>query len=296
MNTIINAIVPVGFIIIVGLIAGKTLKLDRQSLSQITLFILSPALVVDSLYRTDLSIKTTLNLLGAYAITSLILYSIVLAIVKIKQISTPQAKALTSTILFSNNGNLGLPFVLFALGENGLKRAIVYMIASSVLMYGLAPAMLTGKGLNHGIKLTIKLPLMWSIAIGLIIHILTIELPFNLDESIRQIGAAAIPIALLILGMELATTKIKLEKSEIFAVSLRLLLSPTIAYFVGRILSLESIDLQVLVIQSAMPTAVSSLVLVSEFGGDTAAVTRSIVLSTSLSLITLPLVLFIISH
>jgi malate permease and related proteins len=294
MNILLNAIVPVSFIILLGLITGKILKLERQSLSQITLFILSPALIIDSLYRSDLSFKTTLNLLTSYAISSLVLYLIVLAIVKINQIPSGQAKALIATILFSNNGNLGLPFVAFALGENGLKRAIIYTIASSILMYGLAPAMLTGKGLGYGLKLTLKLPLLWSIIVGFSLYFFDFKLPFKIDESIRQVGAAAIPIALLILGMELANTKIKVGKAEIIVAILRLVISPVIAYIIGKMLSLETLDLQVLILQSAMPTAVSTIVLVSEFGGDTAAVTRSIVLSTVLSLITLPIVLFLV--
>ncbi len=294
MNILLNAIVPISFIILLGFIIGKILKLDRQSLSQITLFILAPALIIDSLYRTDLSVKTTLNLLVSYAISSLILYLIVLAIVKLNKMPSGQEKALIATILFSNNGNLGLPFVSFALGEDGLKRAIIYTIASSILMYGLAPAMLTGKGLGYGLKLTLKLPLFWSIFVGFSLYFLDLKLPFKLDESIRQVGAAAIPIALLILGMELANTKIKVGKAEIIAATLRLVISPAIAYIIGKMLSLETLDLQVSIVQSAMPTAVSTIVLVSKFGGDTAAVTRSIVLSTVLSLITLPIVLFLV--
>jgi malate permease and related proteins len=295
VNIIFNAIVPVGFIILIGLIFARVLKVERQSLSQVTLFILSPALIIDSLYRTKLSIQSTLRLLIAYAIVSLLLYGIVLSISKLQQLIIEEKKSLIAAILFSNNGNLGLPFVTFALGEDSLDRAIIYMIASSILMYGFAPAMLSDKGWEYGLKLTLKLPLVWSILIGLLLHVLAIKLPFQLDVSIRQIGAAAIPIALLILGMELATTQIQFRKQEIITVILRLLIAPSIAYIIGKTLALESIDLQVLVLQSAMPTAVSTLVLVDEFGGNKAQAARSIVVSTVLSLVTLPLILLMVS-
>lgn len=73
---------------------------------------------------------------------------------------------------------------------------------------------------------------------------------------------------------------------------MRLLVAPLIAYLVGRTLSLEGLDLQVLVLQSAMPTAVNTFVLVTEFGGDAAWVARTVMISTLMSFVTLPLVLW----
>ena len=74
---------------------------------------------------------------------------------------------------------------------------------------------------------------------------------------------------------------------------MRLLVAPLIAYLVGRTLGLEALDLQVLVVQSAMPTAVNTFILVTEFGGDAAWVARTIVISTLMSFVTLPLVLWV---
>ncbi len=76
---------------------------------------------------------------------------------------------------------------------------------------------------------------------------------------------------------------------------MRKLLAPAIAYWVGNSLNIESLDLQVLVLQSAMPTAVNSLVLVSEFGGDKDFVAKAIVTSTIMSFVTLPLILWLLS-
>ena len=71
----------------------------------------------------------------------------------------------------------------------------------------------------------------------------------------------------------------------------RLVCAPIIAYLVGRLLNLETLNLQILILQSAMPTAVNSFVIVSEFGGDKELVARAIVTSTLMSFITLPILL-----
>ncbi|GAB4546011.1 MAG: AEC family transporter [Pleurocapsa sp.] len=294
MTTLLPAILPVGLIILIGFVVGRTLSLQHQTISQLILFVLSPALVIDSLYRTTLSVQNSIGLLVGFALTSLIIFCVVQLISKIANFSWSFNRALTATAILPNNGNMGLPVVAFALGESGLERAIICMIGSSILLFGVGPAMLQGKGVIQGLKLTLKLPLVWSILIGLSLRIFTIKFPFEIDKGIQNLGAAAIPIALILLGMQLSNTKFKLKQKEAMSLSLRLLIAPAIAYFVGKSLNLELLSSQVLVLQSAMPTAVNSLVLVTEFGGDRDFVARVIVTSTLMSFITLPLVLFLL--
>ena len=76
------------------------------------------------------------------------------------------------------------------------------------------------------------------------------------------------------------------------AAGLRLLVAPAIAIGIGQLIGLQGQDLQVLVLQGAMPTAVNTFIWVTEFGGDADLVARAIVLSTLLSSITLPSLLW----
>ena len=291
MTSLLPAVLPVGLIIFIGFIAGRNLPLQRSTISQLSLFILSPALVIDSLYRTELSVQNSTKLLIGFALTSLLIYSAVWLISKITRLPSSLSTALTATVIFPNTGNMGLPVATFALGAAGLERAIVYMIGSSILMFCLGPAIIQGKGIIQGLKLTLRLPLLWAVLCGLSLRFFSVKFPFELDTGIQKLGAADIPIALILLGMQLAQTRFQLGIKELLAAIARLLIAPLIAYIVGSFLHLEQLSLQVLVLQSAMPTAVSSLVLVSEFGGDKDFVARGIVTSTLISFITLPLVL-----
>ncbi len=294
MTTLLPAVLPVGLIILVGFIVGRTLPLQRKTLSQLILFVLSPALVIDSLYRTTLSPQNSQQLLLGFALTSLLIYLGIWLLGAIAKLSFASSKALIAATVFANNGNMGLPVVTFALGASGLDRAIVCLIASSILMFCFGPAILQGKGILYGVKLTLKLPLFWSILVGLNLRWFELKFPFELDTGIQRLGAAAIPIALILLGMQLSTTRFHLGKRETLAIAVRLLIAPLIAYGVGRSLQMEQLSLQVLVLQSAMPTAVNSLVIVSEFGGDIDFIARAIVGSTIISFATLPLVLWLL--
>ena len=290
------AILPVGLIILIGLIAGRSLPLQQQTLSQLILYVLSPALIVDSLYRNNLPIASSLALLEGFVMTSGLLYLTIRLLSQIKSFSTSSKTALVATSLFPNNGNMGLSVVSFALGTGGLARAVIYMVGSSILMFCFGPAMIKGQGFMSGLKLIIKLPLIWAIASGLTLRIFSGDIPFQLDLGIQKVGAAAIPIALILLGMQLARTRFELGFSELLAASIRLLIAPSIAYGVGNFLHLTGLDLQVLVLQSAMPTAVNSLVLVSEFGGDKDFTARVIVTSTLLSFISIPIILWLLTY
>lgn len=291
MNPLLAAIIPVGFIILIGFIANHFLEIRIQPLSQLMVYILAPALVINSLYNTTLSVKSATGLLLGFTLISLVLYCLVYIISRILFLPINTYKSLMATTLLPNNGNIGLPMIAFALGDAGLERAIIYMIGSSILLFGITPSLLRGKGFKDSIYLTLKLPLTWSIVIGLGLRFLSIEFPYNLDVAIEQLGKAAIPVALIILGMQLANTHFQVKRYEIFATFLRLGFAPFVAYLVGTSLGLQGLDLQVLILQSSMPAAVNSLVLVTEFGGDAPKVARTILVTTLSSFITLPILI-----
>lgn len=291
MTTLLPAVLPVGLIILIGFVVGRTIPLQRSTLSQLALYVLSPALVVDGLYRTELSLGSSTKLLISFALTSISIYLIVTAIARLLKLANPLSRAITAVVMFPNNGNMGLPVATFALGTAGLDRAIVYMLGSSFLMFCFGPAMIRGSGIIEGVKLTLRLPLLWAILFGLSLRLLSIEIPWELDKGIRQVGAAAIPIALILLGMQLSETRFQPGIKEIVLAIARLIFAPAIAYGIGSLLDLETLNLQILVLESAMPTAVNSFVIVSEFGGDKDLVARAIVTSTLMSFVTLPILL-----
>jgi malate permease and related proteins len=296
MTALLPAIVPVSLIIAIGFLAGRKLALDPQTLSQLGIYILAPALVADGLYRSTLPLGSSVSLLVGFAILSLLLYAIAHLVGRVFHLSSDLQKSLVAIALFPNNGNLGLPLIDFALGEAGLERAIVYTIGSSILMFGLAPALLKGGDFFDSLRLILKLPLIWAMVAAVSLRILAIKLPLRLDDGIAELGRAAIPIALVLLGMQLASTHFQVGKYEFFASAIRLFVAPLVACLVGLALHLRGLDMQVFILQSAMPAAVNTVVLVTEFGGDASRVARTIVVSTLLSFLTLSATLWASTH
>jgi predicted permease len=294
MIVILSAIVPVGFIILIGVIAGKILTLEVHSLSQITVYILAPALVIDGLYRTTLSGNNISLILLGFALISLLIAIIVEIIAYCLSFDADTRKSLMAAAVMPNNGNMGLPVASFALGAAGLERAIIYMIGSSILLFGISPAYLRGKSFLSGFRLVFRLPLIWSIFIGIGFQTFSFHLPLQLDRGIEYLGEAAIPLALIILGIQLSQQKLAIGKFELLAAFLRLLVAPFLAFGIGNSLGLTGIDLKILILQSAMPTAVNTVVLVTEFGGSASLMASMVVVTTLASFLTIPLFLWLL--
>ncbi len=295
MTIILSTILPVAFVIILGFIVGKKFEWDQGTLAQLSVYILAPALVFDSLYKTNISWKNTFQILLGYTFICLLLYFFVLILCRLTNTKKTDLQSILAITLCPNNANMGFPIAKFAFGNEGLEKAIIYMIGSSIFLFVISPAMLKNKGFLFGLKLIFQLPLIWAMIAGITLNLLNIELPFKIGDTIEMLGISSIPIALLILGMQLANNGLEVKTEELPSILIKLIIAPIFAYAVGKSLNLQTLDLQILIIQTAMPTAVNSLIMVKEFGGNSAMVARAIVLSTVMSFLTLPIILVLIS-
>ncbi|MEM1311429.1 MAG: AEC family transporter [Cyanobacteria bacterium P01_H01_bin.153] len=292
MAVLLPAIAPLALIILAGFIAGRTLNLDRLTLSRLGLYVLLPALIANSLYGITLTADRALLIALGFFLVSALLYGLVYGLCRGFKVNPLRQKTLIATTLFANTGNLGLPFITFALGQTGLERAVVYLVSSSILLTTIGPTLLKGQGFAMGVRTTLRLPVFWAMLTGLILQAFSVNLPLRLDDGLALLGGAAIPVALVTLGIQLAKTHFYVDRLVLVAAVLRLVLAPAIAFPIGSAIGLQGQELQVLVLQGAMPTAVNTFIWVTEFGGDSDLVARAIVLSTLLSFITLPSLLW----
>ena len=299
MGVLISAVLPIALVVLVGGALGRYFKLDIRTLAQVNIYGMLPALIFTSLADMAIVADRAIAMIAAYLITTLLLYLIALGLSRGLHYSADEQKSLIAASLFANVGNMGLPFILFSLGEAGLERAVLYLITASLMITSIFPIILKGTGLISGVRYALKLPVFWAALLGVGIQLLGLPLPEAIARSATLLGNGVIPLALLTLGIQLSCwpqadtsfVRLLIGPYEILGSGMRLVVAPLLAFGVGRVLGLMGLDLQVLVLQSAMPVAVSSVIWVSELGGDAQRLSRTIVLSTALSLLTLPLVL-----
>lgn len=293
-SSVLSAVLPVGCIVLIGFIFGKTFSLDESTLSRLALYVLFPALLTDILYRSTITIKDAIDIFLAFTLTYLLLCLIAWVVGWKCGFSAIVQKSLVATTALPNAGNMGLSVTLFALGEAGLERAVIYLISWNLIVFSTMPAIIKGGGFWSSLIFTLKLPIVWGIILGLVLHSFNVKLPLKLDEGLHLLAGATIPISLLLMGIQIATSRFQIGSYEICASLMRLLGGAIAAYLVAIFLGLKMLDLQVLVLESAMPSALTSFLIVNEFGGDAVRTTRVVVVSTLLSFLTLPLVLWAI--
>jgi predicted permease len=293
LSALLSVVIPAAIVVLAGFAAGRKLELDLSTLTKLTLYILSPALIVDSMLQTELPAGEGLRIAAAFAVATALLYVLVLAIAAVGNIPLSTRTSLLATTIFPNTGNLGLSLTLLALGQDGLQRAVVTYLASAVLVFGLGPALVSGEGLKRGVKTTIRLPLMWALVAGIALRAANVQLPLGIDDGIHLLAQAAVPVLLITLGIQISRTRFKPRTSDFSTASLRLGGGPIAAYIGGRLLGLDHLALQVLVLQCATPTAVNALLVAAEFGGDSARAARAVVLTTVLAFATLPIVMWL---
>jgi hypothetical protein len=308
VQVLLATVVPVAIVVALGYYAGRRFDFDQATLSKLSIYFLVPAMIFDAMYRAQLKGSSVLGLSLAYIIGYVGLFLLGQVLCQLLQLNQDQRKALMTMATFPNSGNMGLPMAQFAFGPTGYERAVVVFIVSAFFMFSLWPAYLRGSGVLHGLAMTLRLPLFWSLLAGLGLRFLEGLFPplqifvhgFKIDQALHMLAQAAIPIMLLALGMQVAKTPMYLNglggslhglSLELLGCILRQLVAPTMALMAGQALGLSKLDMQVLALQAGMSVAVNAFMMVKEFGGDAERTARGVVISTVLAFITIPLIL-----
>jgi predicted permease len=115
--------------------------------------------------------------------------------------------------------------------------------------------------------------------------------PQWLTNALDLIGQMAIPLMLITLGVAVARLAPGRLGQAIWLSLLRVVVCLGVAVAVGQMFALEPVALAVLILQVSTPVAVTTYMLASKYGADGDAVAGMVIVSTLLSVITLPLTL-----
>jgi predicted permease len=293
VSAVFNVVLPVALVVLVGYLAGRRLSFDVGNLSRLTLYVFSPALSFNSMYSASLGAGSAVRIFLAFGLSSFFLYSIARGFGTLTGQTDGQKRSLIATTIFPNIGNFGLSLTLFAFGDGGVERGLVTFASGSLMTFGLGPAIISGQGFTRGAKMTLRLPMIWALIAGISFRALGVDLPNGIESSISLLAGVTIPLLLITLGIQISQSQIAVEKSDWIACVLRLGIGPIAAYTAGRVAGLDPLSLKVFVLQCSTPTAVNALLLTAEFGGDARKAARIVVLTSFLSVITIPIIMAI---
>lgn len=297
LEIFIEVVSPVFLMAGIGALIRRLRNVPSDSISQITLYIFAPALVFNSLAGTEIPLEEMGKIALFTVCLAAALYLLSIAVARLLSLGREGTSAFLLTTLFMNAGNYGLPVALLAFGEVGVQFAVVFFVCQATLGGTLAVYLASRSrlGIGDALKSVLRMPLVYATVFGLAVNLLELQLPTTIAEPARILGNAAVPSMLMVLGIQLAT-RFSLEdlRSLTAAVFLRLVVSAVAGYLITLALGIDGLLQQVLVVVSAMPTAVFTTILANQFQAKPAFVTNGVVLGTLLSLVTLTAIISVV--
>ena len=285
---IFEVIFPVFFVIGVGYYLGKkNPKFDTNFITTFAGNIGTPAMIFYTVTTTGISFSIftqyfiyALIMIGGFAVIGLIF----LFLLK-KDLSME-----LPPLILPNTGNMGIPICLFAYGSQGL--GVASAIASVIILFHFTLGIFLAKK-KFSLDIVIKSPPVYAIIISVIFLYFQIETPLFLENTTFLLTYATIFLVLMSLGIALTRFKFSLKDSIILSLC-RVILGPLIAFIIIYNFDLSGFAAGVLLIQSAMPSAILNYLVGSMYSPKKVvdSIASTIVISTVMSFFTIPVVVF----
>jgi len=288
---------PVFLTALIGFIYARLAKPDLQPITRVTLYVLIPALVFTSMVETDLSGREIWQIAAFSGLLTGTLWLVGLLVVRVLQMPQERASAVLLASVFMNTANYGLPVVLYALGEAGFARAVVFVITQSFLVNSLGVYLAAAGRLDprQALLAVVKLPTLHAAALALVVRWLPITLPQTVLAPLSALGRAGITIMLLVLGMQLARVRLVGVLTDIAVASVvRLVVSPALGLALVNLLGMGPVAGKAMILEAAMPTAVITILLALEFGAAPAVVSSAVLVTTLFSFGSVSFILYLL--
>jgi predicted permease len=286
----VSDILPIFVIAAIGFLLARYLGASVKTLSTVAFNSLSPCLVFDQLVSTPVSGAQSLRIV-AFCVLLTIAMGIAARLTSIPlRLDRTTFSSFLLVAMFSNSGNYALPVVLFAFGKEGLAFASVYFVTSAILIYtaGILVAASGHGSVRTALARLFRVPAVYAVAAAVIVLATGASVPIAVMRPIRLLSDAAIPVMLLVLGMQLErATAPEHPMAVAAAVVLSLVVAPVIAFGLTAVLGLAGAARQAAIIEASMPAAVITTVLALEFDLDAGFATNVVFFTTLLSPITL---------
>ena len=285
---IFEVIFPVFFVIGVGYYLGK--KNPKFDTNFITVFagnIGTPAMIFYTVTTTGITLNIFIHyfvyallMIGGFALIGLILLFLLR-----KDLSME-----LPPLILPNTGNMGIPICLFAYGTEGL--GIASAVASVIILFHFTLGIFLAKK-KFSLDVVIKSPPVYAIIISVLFLFFKIQTPLFLENTTFLLTYATIFLVLMSLGIALTKLKFSLKDSILLSLC-RIILGPIIAFIIIYYFNLSGFAAGVLLIQSAMPSAILNYLVGSMYSPKKIvdSIASTIVLSTIMSFFTIPIVVF----
>lgn len=311
-------------LIMIGTVLYKKALLSDDSSKQISGIIANfcnPALLISSVFESTERIPTRELLNGAFLvfITYAILIACSLLLPILFHVKKEETYIYRLVTIFANTGFIGIPLISAVLGPGALIYVSINNLGFNILMYTFGIASIkkakereisanysgtadnystkkekknTAASLLHIIKNFINIGTISSV-LTIVLYVSDLNIPALFSNTISYVGRSTTFLSMLVLGVSLAQLNIAsfLQRKKLFFFTLfRLIIIPVGSIFILRAFTKDSLLLYTQILMLALPAGNMPLILSKQHGLESETISVGILLSTVLSLITIPIV------
>jgi predicted permease len=326
-HPVLSALLPVVLLIAIGFFAGKRNWISAGSvkdLSNLVFLILIPALLFRTMGAVHLE-KLDLKPVGVYFLTVGIIFTGVLLWQGLSRRSTVVALA----SIFSNTIMIGVPLVSLAYGEAALVYLFTLISLHALVLLTLATVVLefavvhekaqrertqhakteAGQLANHkdndrdtatsiaknvalAMRNAVIHPVPLPILAGLLFAQTGLAIPAVIDRPLQLLGSAFGPLALVLVGVTLAHTKVGAHIKGAFAISLvKNALHPALMAAMGWAFGLSGMPLTVMIVAASLPVGANVFLFSQRYHVAQELITASVAITTAIGLVSVSLVM-----
>jgi hypothetical protein len=306
VTVILNALVPIAFVILLGFGAGKLGWLKAESSKTLAVLALEfclPALLLSATATMPTAEFEKGRFFLGIALGLLTVYLLALGLARtaFRMQRSPAALQALCTA-FPNMAFMGVPLLLAVFGPQAVLSVVVGNIISSFVLLPITLTFLeaglpqqAGRSsaavLRTALLSALRKPLVWSPLVGMIFAFTHVSLPEPALKSLQLIGNATSGVALFAMGLVLSTQHLRLDAKVLTNTTLKNLVQPAVMALLAVLLGVTGIYRREMILLGAMPTASMTAMFAVRYDVYAEESTATILLSTVLSIGTLGVVI-----
>jgi len=296
-----NILLPIFIQVGIGYLIQKKFKIDIKSLVKVHIFVFLPSLMFYNIYFNNLSGTVIFNVVIFVVGLFALLTTLSTIVAKVLRFDKSMEKTFVNACSLINVGNYGIPLITLLYAGSQVDYAVsiqmtvvltTSLLVNTIGLYNASSGAYSGL---DAVKNVFKMPLIYVIILGFLLRGFSIELWSPLVSAISFMSQAVVPMALLILGAQLANTEMKVANPIVYLADIfRLIISPIIALCLVKLMGFEGMLAQILIIGAAFPGAVNGVVLAIEFNGNHHFASQTVFQTTIMSAITVTTIIALV--
>jgi malonate transporter len=311
LESVFDSILPVFGILVIGYLAARFGFMEDSAIDGLSKFVFNfavPVLLFRKISQAGIPEPMPWHLPIAYygGVIAIFVLAVFLGVMLFRR-GTAEAVSYGAVACYGNTVLMGIPLVLATYGDRAsLPLFIIIGIHTLILVpvVSLGYAFAGGKGRGLGKAMgdiaadLVRNPILIGLLVGLIYGHFGPALPKAVDTTMRLLGESSMPAALFAVGGTLARYSIGGQVPHAFGLSLiKLVLLPLLVWFLADpMLGLPTLWTRVIVLLAALPRGVTPFLFATRYGAAKNTVTTTIILSTVLGLISVPVTIWLIGH